>query len=454
MRLSVKILLFIISILVSHQAISQNNVIDEIVWVVGDEAILKSEVEEHRKELLMQNQRIEGDPYCFIPEQLAIQKLFLDQAKLDSIEVSEPTVNRELEYYVNNYITSIGSVERLEEYFGKSLSSIREDLRDQIREQQIIQGVQQKHFGNIKLSPSEIRQYYNSLPQDSLPFIQTTLEVQIVTVEPVIPLEEIDKVKSELRKYTEQISSGESEFSTLALLYSEDPSAIKGGELGFMPRSGFVPEFANVAFALNDPSKVSNVVESEYGFHIIQLIERRGEMANFRHILMKPKVPKVSLDTALVRLDSIRNGIIGDKITFDDAASYLSADKDTRNNKGIMVNNSQTSSNRGTPRFALNELNQDIAKIAGEMKAGEISKPFLMLNDKGRQVAAMIRISNRNEGHKANINNDYQVIKQMAENARQQTIVDKWLQEKIDKTYVRIDPEWRKCEFKYDGWLR
>lgn len=454
MRLSVKILLFIISILVSHQAISQNNVIDEIVWVVGDEAILKSEVEEHRKELLMQNQRIEGDPYCFIPEQLAIQKLFLDQAKLDSIEVSEPTVNRELEYYVNNYITSIGSVERLEEYFGKSLSAIREDLRDQIREQQIIQGVQQKHFGNIKLSPSEIRQYYNSLPQDSLPFIQTTLEVQIVTVEPVIPLEEIDKVKSELRKYTEQISSGESEFSTLALLYSEDPSAIKGGELGFMPRSGFVPEFANVAFALNDPSKVSNVVESEYGFHIIQLIERRGEMANFRHILMKPKVPKVSLDTALVRLDSIRNGIIGDKITFDDAASYLSADKDTRNNKGIMVNNSQTSSNRGTPRFALNELNQDIAKIAGEMKAGEISKPFLMLNDKGRQVAAMIRISNRNEGHKANINNDYQVIKQMAENARQQTLVDKWLQEKIDKTYVRIDPEWRKCEFKYDGWLR
>ena len=199
MRLSVKILFFLISLFISHQTISQNNVIDEIVWVVGDEAILKSEVEEYRKELLMQNQRIEGDPYCFIPEQLAIQKLFLDQAKLDSIEVSEPTVNRELEYYVDNYITSIGSVERLEEYFGKKLAAIREDLRDQIREQQIIQGVQQKHFGNIQLSPSEIRQYYNSLPQDSLPFIQTTLEVQIITVEPVIPLAEIDKVKSQLR---------------------------------------------------------------------------------------------------------------------------------------------------------------------------------------------------------------------------------------------------------------
>jgi peptidyl-prolyl cis-trans isomerase SurA len=454
MRLLVKILFFLISIFISQQVVSQNNIIDEIVWVIGDEAILKSEVEEYRKELLMQNQRIEGDPYCFIPEQLAIQKLFLDQAKLDSIVVSESNVNRDLEYYINNYISSIGSVERLEEYFGKSLSAIREDLREQIREQQLVQGVQQKHFGNVQLSPSEIRQFYNSLPQDSLPFIQTTLEVQIITVEPVIPLVEIDKVKSQLREYTEKITSGEAEFSTMALLYSEDPSAMKGGELGFMPRSGFVPEFANVAFALNDPSKVSNVVESEYGYHIIQLIERRGEMANFRHILMKPKVPQESLDTAIVRLDSIRNGITSGKISFDDAATYLSADKDTRNNKGIMVNNSQSSANRGTPRFALNELNQDIAKIAGEMKAGEISEPFLMLNDKGRQVAAMVRITNRNEGHKANINNDYQVIKQMAENARQQSLVDKWLQAKIDKTYVRIDPDWRKCEFKYDGWLR
>lgn len=454
MRLLVKILFFLISIFISQQVVSQNNIIDEIVWVIGDEAILKSEVEEYRKELLMQNQRIEGDPYCFIPEQLAIQKLFLDQAKLDSIVVSESNVNRDLEYYINNYISSIGSVERLEEYFGKSLSAIREDLREQIREQQLVQGVQQKHFGNVQLSPSEIRQFYNSLPQDSLPFIHTTLEVQIITVEPVIPLVEIDKVKSQLREYTEKITSGEAEFSTMALLYSEDPSAMKGGELGFMPRSGFVPEFANVAFALNDPSKVSNVVESEYGYHIIQLIERRGEMANFRHILMKPKVPQESLDTAIVRLDSIRNGITSGKISFDDAATYLSADKDTRNNKGIMVNNSQSSANRGTPRFALNELNQDIAKIAGEMKAGEMSEPFLMLNDKGRQVAAMVRITNRNEGHKANINNDYQVIKQMAENARQQSLVDKWLQAKIDKTYVRIDPDWRKCEFKYDGWLR
>lgn len=454
MKYSVKILFLFIVLCAAPSVISQNNVIDEIVWVVGDEAILKSEVEEYRKEILMQNQRLEGDPYCFIPEQLAVTKLFLDQAKLDSIEVQESNVNRELEYRMNEYISSVGSVEKLVEYFAKPIADIREDFRQQIREQQLIQGVQQKHFGNIQLTPSEIRKYYNSLPQDSLPFIPTTLEVQIITVEPKIPLEEIDKVKARLREYTDQINSGEREFSTLALLHSEDPSALKGGELGFMSRSGFVPEFANVAFSLSDPKKVSNVVESEYGFHIIQLIERRGDMGNFRHILLKPKVPQVSLDTALVRLDSIRSGIMNQKITFDEAATFLSADKDTRNNKGIMVNNVPRSTNAGTPRFALNELNQDIAKKAGEMKEGEVSEPFILLNDKGRQVAAIIRITARNEGHRANINNDYQIIKQMAESGKQQRLVDDWLQEKIGKTYVRIDPDWQGCEYKYKGWLK
>ncbi|MFA5651302.1 MAG: peptidylprolyl isomerase, partial [Proteiniphilum sp.] len=193
MNRSVKIFFLLLSLFaVMPRVDAQNNVIDEIVWVVGDEAILKSEVEEYRKEILMQNQRIEGDPYCFIPEQLAIQKLFLDQAKLDSIEVQESVVNRELEFQINNFVSSIGSVERLEEYFGKNMAAIREDMRTQIREQQLIQGVQQKHFSNIQLTPSEIRKYYNSLPQDSLPFIPTTLEVQIITAEPEIPLSEID----------------------------------------------------------------------------------------------------------------------------------------------------------------------------------------------------------------------------------------------------------------------
>lgn len=439
---------------VINPVVSQNNIVDEIAWVVGDEAILKSEVEEYRKELHMQNQRIEGDPYCFIPEQLAIRKLFLDQAKLDSIEVNESNVNRYLEYQLNEYISSVGSSERLEEYFGKSMKEIREDLRSQLREQQLIEGVQQKHFGTISLTPSEIRKFYNSIPQDSLPFIPTTLEVQIITVEPEVPLAEIDAVKNKLRDYTEQINSGRNTFSTLALLYSEDPSAEKGGEMGFMSRSRLVPEFSNVAFALNDPKKVSNIVETEYGYHIIQLIERRGDMANFRHILLKPKIPQMQLDTALIRLDSIRNGIVGKKLSFDEAATFLSADKDTRNNKGIMVNNRTRSANTGTPRFQLSELNQDIAKVIGEMKVGEISKPFIMISEKGRQVAAIVKVTTRNEGHKANINNDYQIIRQMAENARQQELMDDWLQKKIENIYVRIDSNWKGCDFKYKGWLK
>ncbi len=455
MKSSVRALLFLVSFtLMSLMSYSQNNIVDEIVWVVGDEAILKSEVEEYRKDIQMQNQRIEGDPYCFIPEQLAIRKLFLDQAKLDSIEINDANVNRMLEYYVNDYVASSGSVEKLEEYFGKSLKRIREDLRTQIREEQLVQGVQQKHFDDVVLTPSEIRKFYNKIPQDSLPFIPTTMEIQIVTVEPEIPLAEIDIVKNKLRSYTDEINAGTRSFSTLALLYSEDGSAVKGGELGFMNRAQLVPEFANVAFALNDPTKVSNVVESENGFHIIQLIERRGDMANFRHILLRPKVPQEQIDTALVRLDSIRNGIINKKITFDEAATYLSADKDTRNNKGIMVNNRPNSRNGGTPRFELSELNQDIAKIVGEMNVGDMSEPFEMINDKGRKVAAIVKVTTRNEGHKANINNDYQIIKQMAENDRRQQLMDEWLQNKIDDIYVRIDPDWRGCDFKYKGWVK
>ena len=456
MRILNKIVLILTFLVALPTAITyaQNNVIDEIAWIVGDEAILKSEVEEYRKDMQMQNQRIEGDPYCFIPEQLAVRKLFLDQAKLDSIQVNEASVVQMLEYYSNEYVNSFGSVEKLEEYWGKSMRRIREDLRTQIREQQLIEGVQSKHFDNVNLTPSEIRKFYNSIPQDSLPFIATTLEVQIVTVEPEIPLKEIDEVKDKLRSYTEEVNEGKRSFSTLALLYSEDPSSVKGGELGFMNRAGFVPEFSNVAFSLSDPSKVSNIVETEYGYHIIQLIERRGDMANFRHILLKPRVPQEQMDTALVHLDSIREGIMDKKVSFEEAATFLSADKDTRNNKGIMVNKHPGSRNGGTPRFELAELNQDIARVVGEMKVNEVSKPFEMLNDKGQKVAAIVKVTNRNEGHKANINNDYQTIKQMAEDARRQELTDEWLQNKINSIYVHIDPEWRGCDFKYKGWVK
>ena len=454
MKVSAKILILFI-VLVGFQPIfSQNNVVEEIVWVVGDEAIFKSEVEESRREMLLNNTRIEGDPYCFIPEQIAVNKLFLHQAKLDSIDIPEANVNRMAEYYVNETVERAGSVDKLEEYYGKKIRAIREDIRTQLLESELVKGVQNKLIGEITLAPSEIRKFFNSIPTDSLPFIPTAVEVQIITLEPNIPLKETDEVKARLRDFTNRINSGETEFSTLALLYSEDGSAVKGGELGFMGRAMLAPEFANVAFTLNDPAKVSNIVETEFGFHIIQLIERRGDQGNFRHILLKPKVPQEELDKAINRLDSIQEALVDDKITFEEAATFISADKDTRNNKGIMVNMNQESDYAGTPRFEMNELNQDIARVVGEMKNEDISKPFIMRNAKDKQVAAIVKLSNRIEGHKANMNNDYQTIKMMAENKKRQEILDKWLKDKIKSTYVRIDEDWKKCDFKYEGWIK
>ena len=454
MKVSTKIFILFLALIGCQHIYSQNNIVEEIVWVVGDEAIYKSEVEEARREMLLNNTRIDGDPYCFIPEQIAVNKLFLHQAKLDSIEVPDANVNRMVEYYVNETIARAGSVEKLEEYYGKKIRAIREDIRKQLVESEMVQGAQNKLIGDIVLAPSEIRNFYSSIPQDSLPFIPTAVEVQIITLEPKTPLSEIDAVKARLRDFTERINSGETEFSTLALLYSEDGSAVKGGELGFMGRSTLAPEFANVAFTLNDPSKVANVVETEFGYHIIQLIERRGDQGNFRHILLKPKVPQEELDKANARLDSIQTAIVNNEITFEEAATFISADKDTRNNKGIMVNMSRESNYAGTPRFEMNELNQDIARKVGEMKQGEISEPFIMRNSKDKQVAAIVKLSKRIEGHKANMNSDYQTIKRMAEGKKRQELLDKWLKNKIKSTYVRIDENWRNCDFRYEGWIR
>lgn len=454
MKFSTKIFILFFALIGSQHIFSQNNIVEEIVWVVGDEAIYKSEVEEARREMLLNKTRIDGDPYCFIPEQIAVNKLFLHQAKLDSIEISDASVNRMLEYYVNETVDRAGSVEKLEEYYGKKIRAIREDIREQIIEGDLVRGVQNKLVGEIVLAPSEIRNFYSKMPQDSLPFIPTAVEVQIITLEPKIPLSETDAVKAKLREFTERINSGETEFSTLAVLYSEDGSATRGGELGFMGRASLAPEFANVAFTLNDPSKVSNVVETEFGYHIIQLIERRGDQGNFRHILLKPKVPQEELDNAIARLDSIQTALVKEEITFDEAAIFISSDKDTRNNKGIMVNMNQESNYAGTPRFEMDELNQDIARKVGEMKQGELSEPFIMRNSKDKQVAAIVKLSKRIEGHKANMNSDYQTIKMMAENEKRQEILDKWLKNKIKTTYVRIDENWRNCEFKYEGWIK
>ncbi len=434
---------------------AQDNVVDQIVWVVGDEAILKSDVEGVRLQMQLEKEQFDGDPYCIIPEQLAVQKLFLHQAKSDSIEVPLAEVNRTVDRRINNAVNSLGSREKLEEYLGKTVNELRDEWRDQVRDNEIVNRVQQKIVGTVKLTPSEIRNYYTELPQDSLPFIQTTVEVEIITMNPAIPMTEVDAVKNRLREFTDRINKKESDFSTLAILYSEDTeSAKRGGELGFTGRANLVQEFANTAFSLTDPTKVSNIVESEYGFHIIQLIEKRGDRINVRHILLKPKVPAEELAKTTTRMDSLVMELNNKKFTFEDAALYISSDKDTRNNKGLMVNKNEYSNYGGTSRFLMQDLPQEVSKVVDKMTIGEISKPFTMIDSKGKQTVAIVRLKNRIDAHRANMTDDYQVMKSIVEGRKREEYLKKWVQDKIKATYIRINDDWKNCDFQYTGWVK
>lgn len=431
-------------------ALAQDNVIDEVVWVVGDDAILKSEVEEARLNAIYERRQFDRDPYCVIPEEIAVQKLFLHQAALDSIEVSESEVIQQVDYMTNVYITNLGSREKMEEYFNKTSSQIRETLRDNARDGLRVQKMQQKLVGEIKVTPAEVRRYFKDLPQDSIPYIPTQVEVQIITQQPKIPLEEIEDVKRRLREYTERINNGES-FAMLARMYSEDRgSALNGGELPFYGRGQLDPAFANVAFNLQDPNKVSKIVESEFGFHIIQLMEKRGERIKVRHILLKPHIPQTALDAANARLDSIADDIRNNKFSFEDAASILSHDKDTRNNHGLLPN-----PNNNTSKFEMQELPPEIAKVVDQMKVGEISEAFTMIPQKtGKEECVIVKLKSRTNGHKATISEDYQSLKAIVLEKRRDEVLDKWIREKQKHTYVRINENWRNCTFKYPGWIK
>ncbi|MEG2067957.1 MAG: peptidylprolyl isomerase [Tannerellaceae bacterium] len=439
----------------SCAVMAQENVIDEIVWVVGDDAILRSDIETQRLYMMNEGQRLEGDPYCVIPEQMAIQKLYLNQAKIDSVDVNETQVIQSVEQWLNFAINQIGSKEKLEEYFNKKASQIKEERKDMVREQQIVQQMQRQLIGEIKLTPSEVRKYFGQLSQDSLPNIPTTVEVQVVTLEPKIPFDETDAIKARLRDFTDQITTGKMEFSTLARLYSEDPeSAKRGGELGFMGKGQLLPEFANVAFNLNDAKRVSKIVETEYGFHIIQLIEKRGDRINCRHILLKPKVSEKELTEASNRLDSLYSDLKANKFSFEEAATFVSYDKDTRNNKGLMVNSDMESPNAGTPEFEMQELPQEIGKIVYDMKVGDVSKPFTMITNKQKQVVAIVKLKARTEGHKANLSDDFQALKAIVEARKKEELLNDWITKKQKTTYVRIADGWSNCDFRYPGWVK
>ncbi|MDR0768663.1 MAG: peptidylprolyl isomerase [Dysgonamonadaceae bacterium] len=436
---------------------AQSNVIDQVIWVIGDDAILLSDVENARLDMEMERQHISGDPYCVIAEQMAIQKLFLNQAKLDSIDVPDSRVYQEVEARVNYAVSQVGSKEKLEEYLHRTINAYREELHKNIKEKYIVGEVQSGLVKNLKVTPSEVRTFFNKIPQDSLPYIETTVEVEILTIEPTVSLAEIDNIKEQLRDYTEQVTTGKKQFSALARLYSQDrASADRGGELGFLGKGSLDPDFAVVAFELNDPKHISRVVKSEYGYHIIQLIEKRGDRVNVRHILLKPEISAEELSEAVQKLDSIRNDIVAGKFTFEESVPYLSSDKDTRNNHGLMVNNDgETYSDRtGTARFEMSELPPEIGKVVYTMNIGDISKPFTMINSKGQQIAAIVKLKARTEGHKANLSEDFQALRSMVETEKKQRIIDQWIAKKQKETYIRINDNWKNCDFEKDGWVQ
>ena len=445
--------LCLFAVFFSLLSVAQKNVIDEVVWVVGDEAILRSDVEKHRLEYGTQ---LKGNPYCVIPEQLALQKLFLHQAAIDSIDVTDADVNQWVEQDFNDRVLTAGSKEKLEEYMKMSSMQIREELFELWKNKLTAMRMREQITSDVKVTPAEVRRYFKDMPEDSLPLIPTQVEVQILVLEPRIPQAEIDRVKSLLRDYAERVNSGETSFSTLARLYSEDPgSARQGGEMPYMGKAELDPGFANVAFSLTDTKKVSKIAQSEFGYHIIQLIDKRGDKMKCRHILKRPEVAQADIDSALIVLDSITADIKSEKISFEDAVRYASDDKETRNNHGILSNNKETGET--TTRFEMSELSAfspELARTVEKLEVGEISKPFTMINTKGKTVCAIARLKSRSLTHRANITEDFQIMKSVVEEKKGEEVVQNWIKEKQKSTYIRINPDWRDCDFQYEGWIK
>ena len=438
------------SLIALAQSPANNNIVDEIVWVVGDEAVFRSDIEEELQQLRAEGGSLPLNPYCVIPEQLAVQKLYLHQAKMDTIEAPEGQLNTQVDRRLDYFVAGLGSKEKVEQYFRKSFPELRNQLRDVMRTQYIIGQVQETLTKDVKATPSLVKKYFAALPVDSIPYVPLQVETQIIMVYPQVPQSEIDAIKDRLRDISERVNNGESDFSTQAIMYSEDGSAMQGGELGFHGRADWVPEFSNVAFQHSDPKKVSRIVETEYGYHIIQLIDKRGEQVNVRHILLRPHVSSADLEKARLNLDSLRKEIVGGKFTFDEAARYASHDKDTRNNRGVMMNQ-----NTGSSRFEMQDLPPEVAVQVEKMQPGDISSAFVMKDPKRNQdVVAVVRLTSRTPGHRATLSEDYNMIKEMYLAARKQEVINEWVEKKISTTYNRIEDSWGNCEFQYKGWKK
>ena len=429
-----------------------HSVVDEVMWVVGDEPILKSDVEMMRLQGEAEGIDWHGNPDCVIPEQIAVQKLFLHQAEIDSVQVTESEIAQSIDMQINRWIQQAGSKEKLEEYKKMTVAQMRSQLHDDFKNNQLIQQMKEKLVNGITVTPSDVRNYFRNMPEDSIPLVPTEVEVEIITRQPKISQDEINRVKNDLRDYTNRVMSGETSFATLARLYSEDPgSARQGGEMDYVGRGMLDPAFAAVAFNLTDPKKVSKIVESEYGYHIIQLIDKRGDKIKVRHILRIPHVSEAATDSMRMRLDSLATDIRSGKVSFDEAVSVVSDDKDTRNNHGLMSFNSESGR---TSHFQMKDLPTEVAREVEKMEVGDVSKAFKMINEKGKTVVAVVRLKSRTPAHRATITEDFQVMKNVVLAKQRADFLHQWVVNKIKTTYVKMNDRCKSCKFEYEGWIK
>lgn len=425
-------------------------IVESIVGIVGNEVIYLSDVEGQVMQL-----KAERDPTpidqlrCMVFEDQMVQKLFLDQAKIDSIEVSPENVEADLNSRLADYVRRAGSEQALETYFNKSMAEIRKDLREMLTNQYIVQEEQGNIAKDITVTPDEIKKFYSGIPKDSLTLVPRKVQLSIITVEPP----DIESSKAEVRQrlldLRSRIINGES-FSTLAVLYSEDPaSAPRGGELGFTTRGELAKPFAEAAWSLKK-DVVSKIVETEFGFHIIQLIDRKGDMVNVRHILMKPKLSPTQTEWSISRLDSIADLIRKDSITFERAALRFSSDKATRANGGKMV---QENPSDRVSWFTLDELPKEVNLVVRNMKLGEISEPFRTTDSKGNNVYCIVMLDDEVAPHRVNLKDDYNYLAEAALMDKKGKIYQDWITDKIKRTYVRVSDEFKGCHFHNSGWL-
>ena len=442
----IKILFFLFLLTFSNSIKSQNPVIDNIIAIVGNNIVLRSEIETQYSQLLAQGSKGGSNQRCEIFEDLLFQKLLLHQAEVDSVVVSESQIESEMDRRLRYFINQIGSQEKLEEYYKKSISEIKNEFRTFIKDQLLVQQVQSKITDKIKITPTEVRLFFNNIPKDSLPLINSEIEIgQIVKIPHVSESIKLD-TRNRLNELRERILKGD-DFAAMAVLYSEDPgSAKKGGELGYTNRGELYPEFEAVAYNLKE-GEVSQVIESKSGFHIIQLIERRGERINVRHILMTPKPSIEDIAKAKIELDSVYSIIEKGVYSFADAALKYSDDP-SKNNNGIIINPATLSS-----KFEPDNIDPSLFFVVDNLKVGAVSKPVPMNTEEGKQAYRLVCLKSRTEPHSANLKDDYDKIQTLALQFKQNQEVEKWINDKLKTTYTNIKDNSFNCKFKYN-WIQ